>query len=797
MLIHFLTVAFRNMSRAKGESLVTIAGLAAGMTAFLLCMTYILHETSYDRFHARASRIYRISAEYRTDRRAVRAAVTPGPLARVLHDDCPGVERSIRLMSESGSEHSIVTGPEGIYTSQRFIYGEPGLFDVFSYTLERRASGASPLDEPGTAVLCADAAGRYFGSRDPLGKTIAITTDATRTYTVTGIVKPPPGPSHVTFDIIVSMSTLQEPAEYLFSDWKRADFHTYALLVPGVDPAEVEEELNVSMRKYLDADDRSGMRFFLERITSIHLGPKLEEELNPSGRVEDVVLSGLIALFVLLVAVANHMNSIAVNTENRSREAALRIVSGAGKSDLAGQLVVESALTSIMAFLISLSCAELLLPWFGSLMGRSLEPVFMRKAGLFLPFAGISALVGCIAGASSSVRFAVAEPAAALRGAATRVRSGFLSGSTLVMSQFVIAATLAAVAVVAAGQLEFMRKGMDVFQADRIEAIPLGSMGSLGQVSRLKERISGLPGVTAVAVSSFVPGDETVSLYEFSIGGPGSGKIVTMRGASVGAGFLDTYGIPLVRGRDFSDVYTAQDEDEFIINETAARALGWPDPVGKKLSRGYLRGVIIGVARDFPVRSLRDRIEPLFLVRIPARDRYLTVRFDPGDHTEALRRVKTVWREFAPDVSFTPFPLSGRLESLYEPERRMTGLFGAGAAIALILACAGAYGLSVGAGERRRVEIGVRKAFGASRGEIFGMMARKPAAMLSVSFIIAAPLARLITGLFLGAYPYRAPLPLLTLVAGLLAVGAMAGAAAGYPVFRAASENPADILRHE
>jgi putative ABC transport system permease protein len=338
---------------------------------------------------------------------------------------------------------------------------------------------------------------------------------------------------------------------------------------------------------------------------------------------------------------------------------------------------------------------------------------------------------------------------------------------------------------------------MDVFQADHIEVIPLGSMGSSGQMSRMKERISGLPGVAGVSTSSFIPGEEVVSMYEFNVGGPGAGKIVTMRGASADAGFLAAYGIPLVAGRNFSRTPSGLNEDEIIINETAAKALGWYTPVGKTLSRGYLRGVIVGVARNFPVRSLRDSIEPLFLVYLPARDRYLSVRFEPGDHTRTLEHIKRVWRESGREVPYAPFRLSDRLDVLHGLERRMAGLFGAGAALALILACAGIYGLTSCVGERRRVEIGVRKAFGASRAEVFRKLARNPAMMVSAVFVIAVPTALFIAHALFGAYHYRAPIPYYLLASGCMTVAVAAGIAAGYPAFRAASASPSDTLRHE
>jgi len=316
------------------------------------------------------------------------------------------------------------------------------------------------------------------------------------------------------------------------------------------------------------------------------------------------------------------------------------------------------------------------------------------------------------------------------------------------------------------------------------------------KIESIKERLVALPDIRKVSASSDVPGEPSMSRYEFKPEGDTRNELVAMYGIMADRDFLDTYEIPLAAGRNFSPEITSESENEFIINEAAAHALGWRYPVGKRLSYGIMRGTVVGMVKDFHFLPLRERIEPLFLYHSRSRFQYLTIRLGNGAASKALAHLGAIWREVDPNLPFEYFFLDEHFNRQYRADERARWVLGSFALLSVVIACVGLYGLAAFTAEQRFREIGIRKVFGASAADILLLISKDFARLVALAQIIAWPAAYVAARVWLGTFAYRVALsPWIFLVGGAVVV-AVALATISVRTVRAAAGNPADALRY-
>ncbi|MHB9030872.1 MAG: ABC transporter permease, partial [Candidatus Latescibacterota bacterium] len=349
--------SLRSMIRHPVYALITVTGLAAGMACCLLIFLFVGDELRYDSWHHDADRIFRVAGEYQAADRTVRVAVAPGPLAPAIRRECPEVSGAVRLWRSSNPENVVISAGEKQFSESRFLYSEPDFFTIFSFTLVR-GNPEEAIRHPFTVALTEETARKYFGNENPIGKKLIVNRGGPHEFTVTGVVRTGPGNSHIRFDFLASLSTLEVLQGYFLIDWHRADFYTYVLLPPGYSPKLLERKISGLMKKRLDPEDASRVKLFLQPLTSIHLHSRLEGELERNGDIADVYLFSAIALFVLFVACINYMNLSAVYLTSRLREVAVRKIIGADRKRIVLQFVGESVVTVFLSFLLALFLAE-------------------------------------------------------------------------------------------------------------------------------------------------------------------------------------------------------------------------------------------------------------------------------------------------------------------------------------------------------------------------------------------------------------------------------------------------------
>lgn len=823
MVMSFLGAAVRNLLRYKVYSCITVSGLAFGMAACLLIFLSVEDELGYDTFHRKREHIYRIASEFRTSGPPVRVALTPGPLGPALASEFPAVLHVARFFRNTDSPAVTVKAGPRMFQGERFLFGEPAAFEMFTFPMVR-SSGGTPLLEPFTAVLTERASKKYFGGADPLGKMIRVHTGEPFEFRVTGVMRDLPGNSHLRFDFLASLSSLVESRGYLLQDWRRADFYTYVLLPGKYSPeafgANLPRMLGSPMgselpsgyyEKFLDTEEASRIRFFLQPLTSIHLHSRLEGELEPGGDIAAVYGFLAIAIFVLLIACINYMNLSTARSSVRAREVALRKTLGASRESIIMQFIGESLVTVFIALAFALSLTEIALPGFNALSGKELSMRYYRDIPLLGGLFAAAVLVGIASGSYPAWYLSRFTPARVLRGNFTGRPRKTRMREALVMFQFSVSTFLIICMGLVGSQLAFLRNTPLGFQKEHVLVVPVRTPELWRKIEFLKEKLVALPDIVCVSASSAVPIESSISRYEFKPEENTYNKLVAMYGIMTDRDFLAAYEIPLLKGRNFSPETASEGENEFIINETAARALGLSDPVGKRLSYGIMRGTVVGVVKDFHFLSLRERIEPLFLYHSRGRGtpnfalhnlgtpfQYLTIRHISGDTSSALAHIGAIWREGAPDSPFEYFLLDEYINRQYRADERARGVLGSFALLSVVIACVGLYGLAAFTAEQRAREIGIRKVFGASVTDILLLLSKDFARPAALAQIIAWPAAYVAMHIWLAEkFAYRVTVSPWAFLAGWAIVMTVALATISIQTIRAAVANPANVLRYE
>jgi putative ABC transport system permease protein len=793
MLKNYLTVALRTLRRNRGYTLINVGGLAVGLACCLLIGLYVQDERSYDRFHEKAGRIHRLVAEGY-------AAVGP-PVAGALKTDFPGlVEDAARLWPIQNP--STLRHEGKAFVERRVSFADPSVFAVFSYPMRAGDSGTA-LEAPFSMVVTASVAQKYFGDGDPLGRTVEMWG---RDFEVTGVIADVPAQTHYPLDVLVSLSSLPSYlSEGMMDNWQWAGFYTYALLHEGASAKKIEAALPAFYARHTSdppADPR------LQALTSIHLHSDLDKEAAPPGNAAYVYLLATVAALVLVLACVNFMNLSTARSVERAKEVGMRKTVGATRRQIAAQFLGEAVLLAVAALALALLLVQAALPLFGEVAGKDLA--LRYDAGTLLTLLGLVGIVGLGAGSYPALFLSGFAPTSILRGDLPSRFAGAGLRRTLVGVQLALSVGLLVGAGVVQQQFSFLKNKDLGFDKERIVVVEAANYDAL------REELRDAPGIASVSASSGVPGERFQTLAIHADGMPVD-STRSMRWLGVDYGFFETMGIERTAGRFFSKTRGTDTERAFIINEAAAHALGWRDPVGKQIAHYRFgedgatlevakEGEVVGVTRDFHYASLHGPVEPLVMSVASGEDLNLAVLrlrggakdgAKGGRAKRALGQIEAAWTRVNPGDSYFHFFLDDFTAQQYRAEQQLSRVFGGFTALALFVACLGLFGLAAFAAEQRRKEIGIRRVLGASTASVVGLLSKEFAALVGVAFAVAAPLAYLGARWWLGGFAYRVELgPGVFAGAGALVL-AVTLATAAWHAWRAARTNPAQALRDE
>ncbi len=789
MIRHYLKTALRNLLRHKGYTAINILGLSVGLACCLLIGLYVQNELSYDRYHEKADRIYRLANHIAGASFENGIAKVSGPWGPEARAEIPEVEAACRFIFVG--EALLEKGGERYYEPNG-LFADPSVFEVFSWPLlEGRPEEA--LREPRTLVLTRPFAEKYFGDESPLGKTLTVNQDAE--YRITGVVEAPPANSHFTFDFLLSMASFQHPD---LNSWALLNqYYTYLLLRPGADPGKVAEKMDILLARHLDEETAEAYTPFLQPISSIHLKSKLHREMSVNSDWSYIYIFGSVALFILFIACLNFVNLATARAMQRAREVGVRKASGANRGELILQFLGESVLVTLLAALIGLGLAGLILPYISEFLELNLALNWREDFGFFIGFAVLALLVGLLSGSYPAVVLSAYRPAAVLKGKLSAAGNPFLR-KVLISSQFVVSIFLIIATLAAGAQLRYIQNKSLGFNKEQILILPIRSTPGPERVKAFRDELRRLPGVIGVSASANRPGGSDFGVPYEAVGLPAD-RQPAMRCLVADENFLDTYQMEMAAGRGFS-AELPTDSSAYLINETAARQLGWENPAGQQLAMpaiGRGPGPIIGVVRDFHFRSFHEPITPLFFFIQPAWFSQYSLRLEAENLEHTLGLIREKWQAFEPDYPFSYSFFDESFDSLHRAEQRTAALIRWFAVIAILLTCLGIFGLASFTTARRTREIGIRKVMGATAGRIFGLLAWNFVALVLAAFAVAILPAWWAARRWLGSFAFHADLQWWHfLLAGALAMG-IALISVSWQSLRAAMGNPAEALRYE
>jgi putative ABC transport system permease protein len=812
MFKSYLKVAFRNLWRNKVFSAINIVGLSVGLATCLLILSFVRDELGYDLYNTRADRIFRVDGDIKFGGNRLVLALAPDPMGPALKKDYPEVEQYVRFRyfgvfrAKKGNEN---------FQEDKGTYADSTLFDVFTLPMIE-GDPATALVEPKSMVITETTARKYFNSTNVVGRSLIV--NDTANYRITGVIRDIPSQSHFNYDFYISMSSNPESRQ---NTWIMNNFNTYILLKPGADPKTLESHLNPMLRAYLgpqlmqflgtsmEAAEKSGSydRASLMPLTKIHLRSNKVGELGPNGDIVYVYIFSATALFILLIACVNFMNLSTARSANRAREVGVRKVLGSFRSSLIAQFLTESILVSFLSLGLSQVLVSLMLGYFNHVSGKNMTFTFLSQPAMILSLIGLALGVGLLAGAYPAFYLSAFKPIKVLKGA---LSTGFKSSglrSTLVVFQFSISIFLIVSTVVIYNQLQYIRTRDVGF--NRQHVLILQNSGSLGmQEKAFRQEILGLKGVENVTATSYLPtGGSQFDSPLYPDPSLDQKKAILLNNWYVDENYIPTLDMHLAKGRNFSTQYPS-DSSGIILNETAARLLGYPDPLNRKL---YTLKVleagntpdnisvyhVVGIVKDFNFNSLRQQVTPLALYLNREGNENTAIRINSKGIPTLIGRIEKVWKSMAPSLPFNYTFMDDDFNNIYKSEQRIGDIFISFAVLAIFIACLGLLGLVTYAAEQRSREIGIRKVLGASTGNIVTLMSTDFLKLVVISALIAFPLSWWAMNRWLQDFAYRVGIGWWVFaLSGMLAI-AIALGTVSFEAIKAALANPVKSLRSE
>ncbi len=813
MLFNYLKVAVRNLLRSKTFSLITIIGLATGLTSAMLILTFVADEYSYDEFHQKKERIYRL-----------RYFISDFDIARVppifkenLNDFFPEVEHSSRLWSRSVSVRVPgVVGEDQRFEESNVNFADPELFEIFTF---EKVSGdlTNALKSPNTVILTEEIARKYFNSADVVGKTIVM--EGTHSYQVAAVIKDFPSNSHVHFDMLLpyeSMYTLEPESlgrmlrDNFQRNWMVSHSPTYVLLKPGINPEVVNQRFVDFMEELIPEGQQKGQRFEIQPLLDIHLNDDVQAQAERSGSRSFIYIFIAVGVLTLLIASINFINLSTAKSLQRAKEIGMRRVMGAVKGNLVFQFMGESFLTSLLAAGLSLGATSVLLPQLNLVTNKELTTDDLYQPEILIGYFIIVLITSVFAGLYPSffvTRFSLLK---SLKGGVSDPASTLNLRKGLIVVQFTISIVLMACALIVFDQLELMRTKPLGFRKDHIITVPIQSpdfnsvFGGVDEEKRQKmnafeDALTQIPGVLGSTVSDNVPGFGMVNRNIIPEGFTEEDNLLSAV-ASVDYDYLDVFEMELLAGRTFDPSYGTDHTDAFILNETAVKAFNFGDAqsaLGKHINIEGKEGKVIGVVKDFHFLSLSMDMRPLVMQITVAQFGVFSIKLANQAIPQTLEQIEATWNDFFPSETFSSRFLDEALNQNYEAQEQFGRLIGYFSILAIVISCLGSYGLILFIASEKRKEVGVRKVLGASVLQVVMMLSKRFVWLVIIAIGIAIPVILYAANVWLEDFSYRVDISVMSIVYACVLTILLVFFTVSIQALRSALANPVHSLRSE
>ncbi len=806
MFRNYLKITFRSIAKQKLYALINIFGLALGLSCCILISAFIINELSFDRFHEKADNIYRVATRGSVGGTEFIVATSSSPIGPTFVKDFPDVVNYARL---GPSPRVQFTYKDKKFYEEDLIYFEKSMFDIFSFELVR-GNPETALEAAYTMVITEEAAEKYFGNEDPVGKILK--RNNSRDFTITGIIKKPPANSHIQFDMIGSFESLISDNPQGFDgstgNWGAVGMYTYILTREDCDYKEIEEKWAGMVDKYLGPIKTAfgaDLQNFLQPLKSIHLYSNLRGELGASGSIDHIYVFSIIAVFILLIACINFMNLSTARSANRAKEVGLRKVFGAFRAQLKNQFLSESLFFALMSMLLALILVQIMKPYVFEIFGKEIHLNYLDMPLLSFGLIGVTVFVGLFAGSYPAFLLSRFESIEVLKGNLSLGAKNSYFRNILVVLQFSISIALIAGTGLILNQVHFMKNKNLGFNKDQLLTLTIRN-DDQQKIKTAQEEMRSLPGVINAAKTSLLPGGTIpeIGLLPEGFGGQ-TNQAYIMAIINVDQDFVDTYEIDIIEGRAFSGELIT-DTLCVLINETAAKDLGWKDPVGKKINfptGGTVEQIettevtVIGVFRDVHIRSMRSVIPPMVLTYGPSGNNFLSIRLKTENVSGTIDMIKEKWNKLFPNVTFSYNFIDEDFTRMYGEEEKFGTIIRTFSILAVFIGCLGLLGLASFSAQQRSREIGIRKTLGASIPSVTILLYKNFLILVSIAVVIAWPVSYLVMKKWIQTFPYQAGFNIGIFILSAMIALLIALVTVSYQTIKAGLTNPVEVLREK
>jgi putative ABC transport system permease protein len=791
MIKNYIKIAWRNLYKNKAFSLIHILGLTIGITVCMMIFVYIMNEFSVDKFHAKGKRMYRVMRTFDELKEGV--PYLSGPYATALLNDFPAdIKQAVRVQPSQG----LISFGDKAFVEKKLYNADADFFSLFSFKL-LKGDASSVLKDPSSIVLTETTAKKYFGTIDnAMGK--VVTLDKQKQLKITGIAQDVPANSHLYFDVVVPLSNYFN--QDYFKVWINNGLFTYVLLDEHSDKAQLEKKFPQFMDKYMGKDmARFGAKFGLKltALNDIYFEPASAFDNVKHGDKTVVYIFISIAVLIMLIACINFTNLSTIRAVERSKEVGLRKVLGALKNHLVLQFIGESMLLTIISCVLSVVILIVAMPWYRELLGYNVSASW-NSAPIYLFLGGVIVVIGFLAGSYPAFFLSTFSPIQALKGKLRLGKSGAFFRQSLVVVQFSISVLLIIGAIVIMKQMSFV-KGKELgYDKEQAVIVQLDNNDIYNQMSVFKKELESNVNIASVSLMSGEPGGFH-DMHSFEV--EGQHDMFKSRTEFADFQFVKTLGLKIIAGRDFSPKFTTDSTDAVLINQTAAKKLGFTaeQAIGKQIKntiRDEKPRRVIGVVKDYNFLSLKENMDALVIS--PAIDRRVAIiKLKAGNIKNSLATIKEVYSQVAPVYPFEYSFLDQKFDTTYKTDIRQQTMLTIFSGLAIFIACLGLFGLASFTAVQRTKEIGVRKVLGSTVPNILLLLSKDLLKPVAIATVIAMPLGYYFMHTWLQNFAYKTPLHWsIFLFAALLTFG-IALLTVSFKSFKAAMVNPIKSLRSE
>ncbi|HEX4849773.1 MAG TPA: ABC transporter permease [Puia sp.] len=806
MFKNYFKTAIRNLARNKNYTIINIAGLASGIAVCLVIFIIIQFEMSYDNFHAKKDRIYRVLTEYH---HADAAEIfygqgVPFPMPAGLRANFPQLEKvsgiyhqgnaQILVLDENGNPGKKFKEEKGTF------YAEPAFFEIFDFPLIA-GNSATALQSPNSAVISKETAEKYFGDwQSAIGKTFRI--NMGRPVKITGVLANIPSNTDFQIKLAISYGTgmTEELAKFTNWDGTNSAFGCFVLAKPGFNMESFNTQLRAFSKKMKAVGDNDS--HIIEPLKQVHFDSKIGDFSGKTISVSMIRVLWIIAGFILLIACVNFINLSTAQAVHRAREVGVRKVLGSNRYQLRLQFIAETCLIVVLSMLLAGLISLLVIAPMGKVVDLPLRASMLNSDRVYLFLASMTIIVTLLAGFYPSLVLSAFNPIEALKNKfyAGRTR-GISLRRGLVVFQFIVAQALIIGTLIIVRQMNYFMTAPLGFDKEAIVNIPVPPDSvSNSKLEFVRKQLASISRIKNVSFSSNTPVEDDNDNWS-TFGYDHAPKETDFFAITKLADnhYLPTYNLPLVAGRNLEPSDTGR---EFIVNEKLVKSLGILDPhkvLGKQINlwNGYIKGPIVGVLKDFNARSFRRELAPVIITTLRRGYDFAGIKLSSSDIPGSMKAIENIWATTFPDFVFEYQFLDAKVDSFYRQEKQLSDLYKIFAVIAIFLSCLGLYGLASFMAVQRVKEVGIRKVLGATAGHIVYLFSKEFVLLITIAFVIASPIAWYFMNKWLQDYPYRIHISWWIFILGATASILIALATVSFQAVKAAISNPVKSLRTE